>query len=474
MKTCKKTLSLVLVFALVLSAFTFSASADFTDQYEITHEEAAVVLEALGVIDGYEDGSYQPDVVLSREEAAAIIARMKLGGSADNLTAGSEPFFDVSTDRWSAGYIAYCVSEGIVDGFEDGTFRPEEELTCYQFAKMLLVALGYDADSEGLTGDSWATNTVSYAVNAGIFDDISSYSGSADRDTVAQMAFNTLLADLVEYPSGNIIIDSGDTSIVINGSGASRIENTSSTDGNIDGDEDGDGYYQFAERYFTDLELVAVDEGDYGRPTTYNWELDGDVIYTGTDSDALLETYTGYVTKGTLYSLIGSSAYSDFILIYSDGDTSVDSDNNTYYTYDAFVNGEPTTVDSSIELYSGRLYTDISYDDYGYIDEADLIGTTNYDGDDYSVMYWGANGKPSIVYSSGVISIGANGVYPLADDYNIYLVDADEEDYDSVTATRLDSKYSGKISRELNVYGIYDDDGYIVTLYLVSDGILDI
>ena len=150
----------------------------------------------------------QPDVVLaSREEAAAIIARMKLGGSADNLTAGSEPFSDVSTDRWSAGYIAYCVSEGIVDGFEDGTFRPEEELTCYQFAKMLLVALGYDAGSEGLTGDSWATNTVSDAVNAGIFDDISSYSGSADRDTVAQMAFNTLLADLVEYPSGNIIID---------------------------------------------------------------------------------------------------------------------------------------------------------------------------------------------------------------------------------------------------------------------------
>ena len=872
MKTCKKTLSLVLVFALVLSVFTYSASADFTDQDEITYEEAAVVLEALGVIDGYEDGSYQPDVVLSREEAAAIIARMKLGGSADNLTAGSEPFSDVSTDRWSAGYIAYCVSEGIVDGFEDGTFRPEEELTCYQFAKMLLVALGYDADSEGLTGDSWATNTVSYAVNAGIFDDISSYSGSADRDTVAQMAFNTLLADLVEYPSGNIIIDSGDTSIVINGSGASRIENTSSTDGNIDGDEDGDGYYQFAERYFTDLELVAVDEGDYGRPTTYNWELDGDVIYTGTDSDALLETYTGYVTKGTLYSLIGSSAYSDitnsdpddgelkvyvdgvpygvesngdidntdttvdpdyvdnfidrssssytefdeggyltgtgvqtevyltdngdvyivcinvylaeavddydeddgtleveyycdsgtpdpadgdditleddefdidgyvegdyllltfddgevataeaatvisgtvtgytasssitldgtryyyasnidtetfeltgfaidsditlilndfgyivgytdstsssnylyvleiaqtgslsssgyeaavifsdgtydeidlrysyfidedgyevdydtgedsqtgwysytvnssgryslteasssrveettdadaevrngyvryltidgtidrdftatsstvfvvynvddddfdvytgydevpdvsgivgvsavtnsngystavmifvdddssvtgggtssdFILIYSDDDTSVDSDNNTYYTYDAFVNGEPTTVDSSIELYSSRLYTDISYDDYGYIDEADAISkVTNTDSDEYVALYWGSNSKsgPTIVYSSGVISIGLNGVIPLADDYDIYLVDPHDEDYDDVTATRLANNYSDsdELDGELCIYGIYDDDGYVVTLYVVQDGILDI
>ena len=326
MKTCKKTLSLVLVFALVMSVFAYSASADFTDQDEITYEEAAVVLEALGVIDGYEDGSYQPDVVLSREEAAAIIARMKLGGSADNLTAGSAPFSDVSADRWSAGYIAYCVSEGVVDGFEDGTFRPEDELTCYQFAKMLLVALGYDADSEGLTGTSWATNTVSYAVNAGIFDDVASYSGSADRDTVAQMAFNTLLADLVEYPSGNIIIDSGDTSIVINGSGASRIENTSDTDYNIDYD----GYYQFAERYFSDLELVEVGIGDYGRPVSYNWELDGDVIYAGTGSDSLLETYDSWVTRGTLYSLIGSSAYSDI----TDSDTT---EGNLYI----YVDGEP-------------------------------------------------------------------------------------------------------------------------------------
>ena len=60
MKTCKKTLSLVLVFALVLSVFTYSASADFTDQDEITYEEAAVVLEALGVIDGYEDVTAEP------------------------------------------------------------------------------------------------------------------------------------------------------------------------------------------------------------------------------------------------------------------------------------------------------------------------------------------------------------------------------------------------------------------------------
>lgn len=445
MKTCKKTLSLVLVFALVLSVFTYSASADFTDQDEITYEEAAVVLEALGVIDGYEDGSYQPDVVLSREEAAAIIARMKLGDSADNLTAGSEPFSDVSADRWSAGYIAYCVSEGVVDGFEDGTFRPDDELTCYQFAKMLLVALGCDADSEGLTGTSWATNTVSYAVNAGIFDDVSSYSGSADRDTVAQMAYNTLLADLVEYPSGNIIIDSGDTSIVINGSGASRIENTSSSDGNIDDD----GYYQFAERYFSDLELVDVANGDYGRPVSYNWELDGDVIYSGTGSDELLETYDSYVTKGTLYSLIGSSVYSDI----TEDDYGWWDDGSSLYVY---VDGE-----------GGR----VSADDVDYFIErssSDYVGYSEDHGSDYTYddypSYYCGYGVQTEVYVTD-----DNDVYLIF--INTYLAVA-QEDYDEDDGT-LEVTYYGYLNEPASDYDItleddeFDIDGYVEGDYLL-------
>lgn len=197
MKTCRRALGLVLVFAMVLSVFNISAGADFTDQSEITNEEAAAVLTELGVVEGYDDGSFQPDTVLTREQAAAIIARMLLGDNAEQLSAGSAPFADVDANRWSAGYIAYCVSEGIIDGYGDGTFGPEDELTCYQFAKMLLCALGYDSESEGFTGSSWAINTTTYAVNAGIFEDVSYYSGSADRDTAALMALNTLKADVV-------------------------------------------------------------------------------------------------------------------------------------------------------------------------------------------------------------------------------------------------------------------------------------
>ena len=332
MKTCRKALGLVLAFAMVLSVFNISAGADFTDQSEITNEEAAAVLTGLGVVEGYDDGSFQPDTVLTREQAAVIIARMLLGDNAEQLSAGSAPFADVDAYRWSAGYIAYCVSEGIIDGYGDGTFGPEDELTCYQFAKMLLCALGYDSESEGFTGSSWAINTTTYAVNAGIFEDVSDYSGSADRDTAALMALNTLKADVVYYPSGNIQIDSGDTSIIISGSSATRVENDSSSDGNIELDGD----MQFAERYFTGLELITDADGEYGRPATYTWALDGDIIYSGIDSDSLLETYDSYVTKGTIYSLIGSSVYSDI--------TNSDDEDGELHV---FVDGEPYGVDSN-------------------------------------------------------------------------------------------------------------------------------
>ena len=345
---CRKTLCLVLVVALVASTFGLSANADFTDQDEIDNQEAAVVLEALGVIDGYEDGSYQPDTVLTREEAAAIIARMLLGGSADSLSASSAPFSDVSADRWSAGYIAYCAEEGIVDGFEDGTFRPTEELTCVQFAKMLLVALGYDAETEGLTGSTWSSNSSYYALSVGIFNDVSDYSGSADRDTVALMALNTLKADLVAYP-GSIEITTGDSNVVISGSSAERIVNNGTTDGNIYGDN----ILQFAERYFTGLRLSTSTSGAYGRPSSIVWTLNGSTIYSGIDTDTLLGAYSDTVSKGTLYSLIGSSAYNSI-------NNGSDSDGSLHVYVDGVQVSSPSVSDyfarnsSSAALNTGR------------------------------------------------------------------------------------------------------------------------
>ena len=68
---------------------------------------------------------------------------MMLGkADADSLRCTKAPFDDVAADRWSAGYIAFCVEQGIIDGMTETTFEPTGTLTGFQWAKMLLCAVG--------------------------------------------------------------------------------------------------------------------------------------------------------------------------------------------------------------------------------------------------------------------------------------------------------------------------------------------
>ena len=146
----KKFLSLVLALVMTMSLVTVSAGAkDFTDGSEITYKEAVDVISALGVVDGYSDGDFRPDDVLTRGAAAKIICNLILGPTtAAELHADTAPYKDVPVSNTFSGYIAYCAKEKIISGYADGTFRPAGTLTGYAFMKMLLGALGYKAENE--------------------------------------------------------------------------------------------------------------------------------------------------------------------------------------------------------------------------------------------------------------------------------------------------------------------------------------
>ena len=127
----KKFLSLVLALVMTMSLVTISAGAkDYTDASEINYAEAVQVMSELKVIDGYADGSFNPDATLTRGAAAKIICNMILGPTtAGALSANEAPFSDVAVDNVFAGYIAYCANEGIISGYADGTFKPAAPLT---------------------------------------------------------------------------------------------------------------------------------------------------------------------------------------------------------------------------------------------------------------------------------------------------------------------------------------------------------
>ncbi len=179
----KKFLSLVLALVMTMSLVTVSAGAkDFNDSDDLSgeqYEEAVNVMSEMGIIDGYAGGNFQPQGTLTRGAAAKIIACMMLGKTtAEALGTSTAPFKDVPAGSTFAGYIAYCVESGLIDGYADGTFRPGNTLTGFAFLKMLLTALGYDSAIEGYTGTNWTVNVAGRAQQVGLTNGNEDFVGS--------------------------------------------------------------------------------------------------------------------------------------------------------------------------------------------------------------------------------------------------------------------------------------------------------
>ena len=292
----KKFLSLVLALVMTMSLVTISAGAkDFTDSDKVTYDDAIEVMSELKVIDGYTDGSFRPTVELNRGAAAKIICNMILGPTtASALSASSAPFVDVPADSVFAGYITYCAKEGIINGYADGTFRPTAPLTGYAFMKMLLGALGYDADIEGYTGANWSVNVAKQAIGIDLDDGNDNFVGTkyVTREEACLYALNTLKAKMVEYGNKTTVTVNG-AQVVVGGSEAKDVVNNAKDETFKD-----DNKMQFAEKYFPDLTTKKTTD-DFGRPASI-WKIKNKEVGTYTDdADA---TYTSEVKGKTIYA----------------------------------------------------------------------------------------------------------------------------------------------------------------------------
>ena len=203
MRNLKRALSLALALVMVLSMMVVGAGAvsidDFTDADEIVNTEAVTTMVSLGVIDGNDDGSYNPTGTVKRGEMAKLIAVMLNGGKDPTLGAMPVTFSD-TTGHWAQNYISYVANLHIIDGRGDGTFGPNDDVTGSEAAKMILTALGYRSDLEGFTGANWAINVQSVANQIDLFDGLAiNPDEGLSRDDTAQMLYNAVQADMVEY-----------------------------------------------------------------------------------------------------------------------------------------------------------------------------------------------------------------------------------------------------------------------------------
>ncbi|SCJ61140.1 S-layer protein [uncultured Butyricicoccus sp.] len=182
-------------------AFTMFAGAAFTDEADIVNAEAVDLLTELNIINGYSDGSFNPEGDVTRAEFAKMIYVIRNGGNDDASAHANNPtsFTDL-TDSWYQGYIKYLQNTGIVAGKTATQFDPDGNVTTGEALKMALVLGGYRADKAGLTGTKWLTNTVTLATTNRLLNDVnSSITGACTRQDAAQILANALDMTAVRY-----------------------------------------------------------------------------------------------------------------------------------------------------------------------------------------------------------------------------------------------------------------------------------
>ena len=305
-----------------------------SDDEDQNYDEAIAVISEIGVVDGYEDGSFKPQGTLTRGAAAKIICNLILGPTtAGELHADTAPYKDVPTSNTFSGYIAYCAKEGIISGYADGTFRPSAGLTGYAFMKMLLGALGYDAENEGYTGANWSINVAKQAIGIGLNNSLVDEFNGVDqvtREEAALYAFNTLKATMVDYDQ-KITTTINGVDVVISQGTAKPVDWSEGS--NRDGNIKDDGYVQFAEEYFPKLYLDNTTDA-FGRPAR-EWEYSGNTVGTYVNHDILKKEFTTEVTGRDLYDVLGKSTIDDYeFLISVDGETEKNVLGDAFFTED--------------------------------------------------------------------------------------------------------------------------------------------
>ena len=338
----KKFLSLVLALVMAMSLVTVSAGAkDFNDSEKLSgevYEEAVNVMSEMGIIDGYADGSFQPQGTLTRGAAAKIIACMMLGKTtAESLGTQAAPFKDVPVGSTFAGYIAYCSESGIIDGYSDGTFRPANTLTGFAFLKMLLTALGYDSAIEGYANNpNWTVNVAGRAKQIGLLDGNDAFVGTraATREEACLYAVNALQATLVEYTDKGQSITINGATISTGASNATYVtSNVYDQATSIDSTTDNGTIWtvEFAEKYQPDLALKDATDA-FGRPA-HTWTWKNTKVGTYVDYDKMVAEYTTKVTGEDLYNLLGRTALDECeVYTYVDGETERDVLVDAYFT----------------------------------------------------------------------------------------------------------------------------------------------
>lgn len=170
---------------------------DFNDDDDIENLEAVTYLQQRGILSGYDDGSFGPQNSINRAESLKVLLE-SLGEEIDDII--EEDFSDVSVNDWFAGYVSTAKNLGIINGYEDGTFRPGQTVNQAELLKLAFESFGMDLSSyqitelpEGIDTSAWYAVYLQYAIDNGVLDlvDVNPSEGMT-RDSFAELIYRLI------------------------------------------------------------------------------------------------------------------------------------------------------------------------------------------------------------------------------------------------------------------------------------------
>jgi len=138
---------------------------------------------ASGIVSGYPDGDYHPELPVTRDQMAVYISRGLAGGDVCVPTGPAEATFaDVDTDHWAYDYVEYAAAQSVVAGYDDGSYHPEYEVTRDQMAVYVARAMVAPTGEAALADyvpsdprsfpdvatDFWSYRHIEYCVEQGV------------------------------------------------------------------------------------------------------------------------------------------------------------------------------------------------------------------------------------------------------------------------------------------------------------------
>ncbi len=185
-----------IIASLLALSFVFSFwTLASAEDEKTSYSNAMNLMYDLGIVTGYEDGSLRPENNITRMEFVTMALRLMGHYNVDESYASKNTFNDVPADLWGAKNINLSYDLGLVDGHTDTIFAPNDNVTVNQAAKVLICILGYKTIAEK---EGYPNGYISIGTDLSLFDNVGIGEKPATRDNVAKLMANALDANMMK------------------------------------------------------------------------------------------------------------------------------------------------------------------------------------------------------------------------------------------------------------------------------------